>query len=129
MANYIYKDCNTNIEYSSTTVVDDSLTINGVYQLEITDGGTPITSCFTILTGDSGSYSATTLSDAFDICFNCLINLPRSANTESFVCYDPCDTGTPSLFTAPHPVWTDGYGTSVTQLNAITLGGPNGLNA
>jgi len=28
----------------------------------------------------------------------------------------------------PHPVWTDGYGTQVTQLNMITLGGPNGLN-
>jgi hypothetical protein len=28
----------------------------------------------------------------------------------------------------PHPEWTDGYGTQVTQLNMITLGGQNGLN-
>ncbi len=28
----------------------------------------------------------------------------------------------------PHPVWTDNYGTEVIQLNAVTLGGVNGLN-
>jgi hypothetical protein len=126
---YIYKDCDTNFEYSSSTIVDESLTINGVYQLEITDGGTPITSCFTILTGDSGSYSSITLSESFDVCFNCLINLPKSANTETIVCVETCTAGTFTEIVPPHPVWTDGYGKPITQLNAITLGGPNGLNS
>jgi len=57
---------------------------------------------------------------------------PRSANTETFVCEICCECGatgsTITQVTPPHPVWTDGYGTAVTQLNMIVLGGPNGLN-
>lgn len=59
------------------------------------------------------------------------IDSPRSANTESNLCIEICDevSGTTVVSVSPpHPVWTDGYGTSVTQLNAITLGGENGLN-
>ena len=57
---------------------------------------------------------------------------PRSANTETLVCVTccPCDGSSGSTFSVipPHPVWTDGYGTSVTQLNMIVIGGINGLN-
>ena len=55
---------------------------------------------------------------------------PRSANTEIDMCINVCspDGNTVVSVTPPHPVWSDGYGTQVTQLNAITLGGPNGLN-
>jgi len=72
--------------------------------------------------------------------FNCTIcnqntpdiNPPRSAGTEVFVCEVCCECGatgtTVNQITPPHPVWTDGYGTPVTQLNMITLGGMNGLN-
>jgi hypothetical protein len=70
--------------------------------------------------------------------FNCTIcdqNTPepaRSAGTEVFICEICCDCGatgsTITQVTPPHPVWTDGYGTAVTQLNMIVLGGPNGLN-
>ena len=71
--------------------------------------------------------------------FNCTIcnqntpdiNPPRSANTENFVCVTccPCDGSPGSTFsvTPPHPVWTDGYGTPVTQMNMIVIGGINGL--
>jgi hypothetical protein len=34
----------------------------------------------------------------------------------------------PSGTTAPHPIFTDAYGVPYAQLNAITLGGFNGLN-
>ena len=55
-----------------------------------------------------------------------------SANTETTICQEVC-TGSGTTITTqiipPHPVWTDGYGTPVTQLNMITLGGPNGLNS
>jgi hypothetical protein len=57
-----------------------------------------------------------------------LINIPRSANTESTVCIVKCSGDTVSVV-PPHPIWTDEYGTQVTQLNMITLGGPNGLNS
>jgi hypothetical protein len=76
---------------------------------------------------------------AVEFYFNCtfcettVVNPPRSANTESFVCVICCDCGatgsTVNQVSPPHPVWTDGYGTQVTQLNMITLGGMNGLNS
>lgn len=52
---------------------------------------------------------------------------PRVAGNEVTVCVELCDQSVVSV-TPPHPVWTDGYGTQVTQLDMITLGGPNGLN-
>jgi hypothetical protein len=52
---------------------------------------------------------------------------PRSANTEVFICIPDCYFTGSTAVTPPHPVWTDGYGTPVTQLNMITIGG-NGLN-
>ena len=59
-------------------------------------------------------------------------DIPRSANTESTVCVICCDCGatgsTINIITPPHPQWTDQYGTQVTQLNMITIGG-NGLNS
>jgi DNA-binding beta-propeller fold protein YncE len=73
---------------------------------------------------------------AVEFYFNCTFcepfepNAPRSANTESNLCQEVCTSGgtTTISIEPPHPVWTDGYGTPVTQLNMITLGGPNGLN-
>lgn len=52
-----------------------------------------------------------------------------SANTETIIC-ETCDGGA-TVFTVipPHPVWTDAKGNSITQLNAVVLGGENGLNS
>jgi hypothetical protein len=54
-----------------------------------------------------------------------------SANTESTICVICCPC-TPSetitIVNPPHPTWTNGQGQAVIQLNAITLGGSNGLN-
>jgi hypothetical protein len=53
-----------------------------------------------------------------------------SANTESTICLEICSGGTTTVVNVspPHPVWSDLTGGTVTELNAITLGGPNGLN-
>jgi hypothetical protein len=61
---------------------------------------------------------------------SCSCESPRSANTESNICLEICtESGTTVVsVTPPHPEWTDGYGTQVTELNMITLGGMNGLN-
>ena len=62
-------------------------------------------------------------------CNECLYGF--SSGTESTICVVccPCTTGeTISSVSAPHPTWTNGQGQAVIQLNAITLGGPNGLN-
>ena len=53
---------------------------------------------------------------------------PRSANTENFICIPDCEFTGSTAVAPPHPVWTDGYGREVTQLNMVVLGGPNGLN-
>jgi hypothetical protein len=65
----------------------------------------------------------------YTTCDECLYGF--SAGTESTICVVccPCTTGeTISSVSAPHPTWTNGQGQAVIQLNAITLGGPNGLN-
>jgi hypothetical protein len=61
-------------------------------------------------------------------CYNCLVNIgyPKSANTESLICV-VC-SGVTYTISPPHPTWTDTVGKAVVQMNAITLGGPNGLN-
>jgi hypothetical protein len=52
-----------------------------------------------------------------------------SANTEVIICsYCPESGGTLNSIVPPHPIWTNSNGDAVIQLNAITLGGPNGLN-
>ena len=61
----------------------------------------------------------------------CNSDIPRSANTEVLICEIccPCTTGeTITQVVPPHPVWTDGRGVAVTQLNMVVLGGENGLN-
>jgi hypothetical protein len=54
-----------------------------------------------------------------------------SAGTESTICVIccPCTNGaTITSVIPPHPTWTNTQGDVIVQLNAITLGGPNGLN-
>lgn len=56
---------------------------------------------------------------------------PVSAGTEYFSCQIccPCDSGgTVTSVAVPHPVWTGLYGNAVTLLDAVQLGGMNGLN-
>jgi hypothetical protein len=53
---------------------------------------------------------------------------PLSAGTEATVCVILCDN-TSFVLSPPHPTYTNGYGKAVVQLNAIELGGINGLYA
>ena len=64
----------------------------------------------------------------FLLCEDCGQEPPRSANTETFICVPDCEFTGSTAVTPPHPIWTDGYGTPVTQLNMVVLGGINGLN-
>jgi len=68
-------------------------------------------------------------------CVECTFDntrFPRSANTETLICVVCCDCGssgsTITQVAPPHPVYTDQYGTDVTQMNMVVLGGPRGLN-
>lgn len=206
---YIYTSCDGQ-QYETKDIVNGSLTIGGIYNLEIQDGLTNnIISCFEIGSGNTlGTSTIVSASTIYNTCLECAINnnfsffvvscdnpllngpvnayqfseyplsgdtyqlcanngefdgcqcftvrllspesymfdfvisgpylnrcecteQPRSANTESTICVICCECTENQTITSvspPHPVWTDSQGTSVTQLNAITLGGMNGLN-
>ena len=113
-------------------------------EIEFNDRGfTSYTKCFKVIevmqvseTSYNTDYSFSNLNQIihsnFSLengCNECLYGF--SAGTESTICVVccPCTTGeTISSVSAPHPTWTNGQGQAVIQLNAITLGGPNGLN-
>lgn len=79
------------------------------------------------------NYSAAT---QYEGCGDCLAATTTyiTANTIQDICLvlcdDPATGGTVATeVAAPHPIWTGIYGAQITQGNAITLGGPNGLNS
>ena len=127
MANFILEQCSS----TNTFIVGFGETfipfLGEIYSFS--NGLTGETICGTVISGTLSltTYSAMTL---YDNCHECIIDIPRSANTEENICIEICDPSgnTVTSVPSPHPVWTDGYGTPVTQLNAITLGGQNGLN-
>jgi len=80
----------------------------------------------------SGTTNYEPESEIYQNCSECENGVPRSANTEVFICEIccPCTTGaTINSVVPPHPVWTDSQGTAVIQLNMVVLGGENGLNS
>ena len=127
MANFILEQCSSSNQFTVGFGVSFTPILGEIYSFS--DGLTGETICGTILTGTTGAttYSAMTL---YDNCNECIIDIPRSANTEENICLEICGPSgnTVTSVPSPHPVWTDNYGTEVTQLNAITLGGQNGLN-
>lgn len=57
---------------------------------------------------------------------------PISAGTEYFACQVccPCESGgTITQVSVPHPAWTNGQGRTIYLLDAVLLGGQNGLNS
>jgi hypothetical protein len=79
------------------------------------------TSTFTNVTTDyTESIFVVNESSVFE--FN---TIALSANTADVLCVD-CN-GTTVVYKQEHPVWTNQYGQSVVQMNAVQLGGTNGL--
>ncbi len=61
-------------------------------------------------------------------CDECQAETPYEVNPPEYeLCVKDCD-GNTVVLSLPHPVYTNEYGTAVTQLNAVELGGVNGLN-
>ena len=128
MANFILEQCSSSNQFIVGFGVSFTPITGQTYSFS--NGLTGETNCGTILSGTTGAttYSAMTL---YDNCNECIIDIPRSANTEYTICEVCFDGSVVTVYnlTPPHPVYTDGYGTPVTQLNMVTLGGPNGLNS
>jgi len=51
-----------------------------------------------------------------------------SAGTETKICIIDCSGDTITII-PPHPTWTNEYGKAVVLLDAVVLGGINGLNS
>jgi hypothetical protein len=126
---FIFSECSN----SASTVSIDVNEFNTIpsflqsYYLELTGS----TGCFVFedwSPGDDPTDSISLILGPYEECNVCAgYNIPTSANTAYTLCTLDCD-GNPIELQFPHPVWTDGYGNAVTQLNAVQLGGPNGLN-
>lgn len=113
--------------------LDKVLEKNGIYSF----GDGNIVFCGEVLEETDGSSLYNPL-EQYRSCDECLndnpITIPSyTSNTVQEMCIQVCDpiSGGTTVVSVnpPHPVWTGLYGQEITQGNAITLGGPNGLNS
>lgn len=135
--NFRFINCNTlevvNIE--ATNFCNDYGTPLTGRTYEIQFGSeTPFCATFQELS-PSGETNYFYVSGPYTDCGKCEtdVRTTTSAGTESKICIICCPCGsTGSTITSvspPHPTWTNLSGDAVVILNAVTLGGPNGLNS
>ena len=111
----------TNVGSANEGTYTECFTVSSIEQLTETDYNSNITEYFTIDRIIFSNYST---------CEECLNGF--SAGTETNVCnicWDGSGYTVSVVSNIPHPTWTNAQGQAVVQLNAITLGGMNGLNA
>lgn len=101
-------------------------TIGMIYEIQF-DSETPFCATFTGLTS-TGETNYHYVSGPSLSCEDCGNPPPISAGTEYNVCVIDCSGNTVSI-TPPHPTWTNEQGHAVVLLDAIALGGINGLNS
>ena len=127
--NFQFIACNTLLEINIDAFNfcrEHGLPITGMtYELRL-DSYVPFCATFTGLTS-TGETNYHYVSGPFSNCEDCE-NLPISAGTEYNVCVIDCSGNTVSI-TPPHPTWTNEQGHAVVLLDAIALGGMNGLNS
>jgi YVTN family beta-propeller protein len=134
-------NCDTLVESQVTLTLSEWITVTGFPRLVPRPTISDIYgNCFTVVNTCpvDNIYPAFELADYYLSGTQCrLLNPnrtepPRSAGTEYFECVICCDCGatggTVTQVSPPHPVWSDGYGTPVTQMGSVTLGGMFGLN-
>ena len=121
---YPFVNCLTSgVQYYTINLTDfESITNYGI----VRDGSY---NCYYIINGCATPTYPTISGVYFRTCIEC--TSPLSAGTESTVCVIccPCTSGeTVTSVIPPHPQWTNQQGKTISLLDAITLGGPNGLN-
>lgn len=114
---------------SLTFLPDPSLT----YFMTFSGSSEEYIGCFNFVSFSNAAnqYQITQSSEGYTTCYNCRVpNIPTSAGTAYYECRIccPCSTGsTATSLAVPHPVYSNQYGQDVVQLNAVQLGGENGL--
>ena len=128
--NFQFITCNTLLEINIEAFNfcrEHELPITGMtYELQL-DSYVPFCATFTGLTS-TGETNYHYLSGPSLSCEDCENPPPISAGTEYNVCVIDCSGNTVSI-TPPHPTWTNEQGHAVVLLDAIALGGMNGLNS
>ena len=127
--NFKFITCNTLLEINIEAFNfcrEHELPITGMtYELQL-DSYVSFCATFTGLTS-TGETNYHYVSGPFSNCEDCE-NLPISAGTEYNVCVIDCSGNTITI-RPPHPTWTNEQGRAVVLLDAIALGGMNGLNS
>jgi hypothetical protein len=120
---YPFVNCLTNeVTYFSISLTNYELLLENGF---IRDGSY---TCYYGLNGCATATYTEINGTFFTNCEEC--TAPLSAGTEVSICVlCPTESGsTVTSVTAPHPQWTNAQGKTVILLDAIVLGGPNGLN-
>jgi len=98
-----------------------------VYALFFADGNLQ-DGCYTVVSGDTEPIDVVTQFQLFESCDYCVNGVPVNANYEyTLDCCDPVSGTTGPGAVVPHPEFGSGLGVAI-QLNAVTLGGFNGVN-
>ena len=128
--NFNFIICGTELEINIEAFnfcSEHGLPITGMtYELQL---GSYVPFCATFQgLSESGETNYHYSSGPYQLCEDCENPPPISAGTETIVCVIDCSGNTTTII-PPHPTWTDGYGNAIVLLNAIELGGMNGLNS
>lgn len=126
MASYFITSCSG----ATTGVAEFGLlpvSEGSVYAL-IFSGGVLESGCFTVVSGDTAPIDGVTQFQLFDSCDYCVNGVPVNIQYEyTSECCDPTSGFTGSSAVVPHPEYASGLGVAI-QMNAVTLGGLNGVN-
>jgi hypothetical protein len=127
----IFQTCSDGNNSVTLTASTSSLTFipnpSSTYYMTLTSLFSAFTGCFSFVSFTNAANQYTISSPIeYTSCYNCsVVNIPTSAGTVYYTCVI-CN-GTATTIDPPHPVYTNQYGQDVTQLNAVQLGGENGL--
>ena len=128
--NFKFIICNTSeeINIEATHFCSEGVvpTIGLTYEIQF-DSYVPFCATFSGLS-PTGETNYSYVSGPFLDCEDCVSPPPISAGTETTVCVLDCSGNTITII-PPHPTWTNAYGKAVVLLDAIELGGMNGLNS
>ena len=128
--NFSFIRCGTeeqiNIEATNFCSYFGAPTTGVTYEIQ-SGSETPFCATFSGLSS-TGVTNYLFVSGPFSDCENCENPPPLSAGTETTVCVLDCSGNTITII-PPHPTYLNEFGKSVVQLDAIELGGFNGLNS
>jgi hypothetical protein len=127
----VFSSCTDNNNSVILTASTASLTFvpnpSSTYYMTFSGASLQYVGCFSFVefTNSSNQYQITS-NEEYTSCYNCrVVNIPTSAGTIYYDCII-CDT-TATTVNPPHPVYSNQFGQDVVQLNAVQLGGENGL--